>query len=85
MSTILGKENPMARYKHIDYSQATLIPVDFSEQIFPGTFEYVLDRLIERKIDLKIFESRFRNDLNGAPAYNPAILLKIILYAYSKE
>lgn len=27
--------------------------------------------------------ARYRNDETGAPAYNPAILLKIMLYAYS--
>ena len=29
-------------------------------------------------------EARYDNDACGAPAYDPAILLKIILYAYSK-
>lgn len=31
-----------------------------------------------------MFEARYQNDENGAPAYDPAILLKIILYGYSK-
>ena len=31
-----------------------------------------------------MFEQRYHNDEMGAPAYNPAILLKIILYAYSR-
>jgi hypothetical protein len=31
-----------------------------------------------------VFESRYKNDETGAPAYDPAILLKIVLFAYSK-
>ncbi len=31
-----------------------------------------------------MFEAQYRNDEAGAPAYDPAILLKIIVYAYSK-
>ncbi len=74
----------MARYKEYDYSQGKFIPVNFDRQILPGTFEYTLYYLIDNEIDLSIFESRYRNDETGAPAYDPAILLKIILYAYSR-
>jgi transposase len=28
--------------------------------------------------------ARYRNDDTGTPAYDPVILLKIVLYAYSK-
>ena len=74
----------MARYKHYDYAQMKFIPVSFKEQILPGSFEYTLDHLIDHNIDLAVFEHRYNNDETGAPAYDPAILLKIILYAYSK-
>jgi transposase len=74
----------MARYKHYDYSQMKLLPVSFKEQIIPGTFEYTLSELIDTEVDLTVFEERYRNDETGAPAYDPAILLKIILYAYSR-
>lgn len=74
----------MARYKEYDYSQGKFIPIHFDKQILPGTFEYSLHYLIDNEIDLSIFNSRYQNDETGAPAYDPAILLKIILYAYSK-
>lgn len=74
----------MARYKHYDYSQMKLLPVSFKEQILSGTFEYTLNELIDEEIDLSVFEERYCNDETGAPAYDPAILLKIILYAYSR-
>src|SRR5919106_938857 len=74
----------MARYKHYDYSQMKLLPVSFAQQILPGTFEHTLNELIDNEVDLTVFEARYRNDETGAPAYDPAILLKIILYAYSR-
>lgn len=73
----------MAKYKKYSYSQSLFIPVIFKEQIIPGTFEYALNHIIDNEIDLSIFDRRFKNDETGAPAYSPAILLKIILYAYS--
>jgi transposase len=74
----------MARYKEYNYSQGKFIPVFFDKQILPGTFEHTLHYLIDQEIDLSIFEGRYNNDETGAPAYDPAILLKIILYAYSR-
>jgi transposase len=74
----------MARFKHYDYGQMKLIPVSFGEQIVAGTFEHTLNYLIDHEIDLKVFEHRYQNDETGAPAYDPAILLKVILYAYSR-
>src|SRR5512143_2504792 len=74
----------MARYKSYDYCQGKFISVHFDRQILPGTFEYTLHYLIDNEIDLSLFDSRYQNDKTGAPAYDPAILLKIILYAYSR-
>jgi transposase len=73
----------MARYKHYSYEQTTLVPVSFDRQILPETFEYTLNEVID-SLDMSLFESRFCNDETGAPAYDPRILLKIVLYAYSK-
>ena len=74
----------MARFKPYDYHQTKLVPVSFERQILPGTFEAALSRLIDEEIDLSVFEARYRNDEVGAPAYDPAILLKVILAAYAR-
>ncbi len=74
----------MAKYKEYDYSQGKFIPIHFDKQILPGTFEHTLHYLIDNEIDLSLFDERYKNDETGAPAYDPAILLKIILYAYSR-
>lgn len=74
----------MARYKHYDYNQTKMIPLRFVDQIQPGTFEYTLNHFVDNDLDFSMFESRYRNDVNGAPAYDPAILLKVVLFAYSR-
>ncbi|MEO8158291.1 MAG: IS1182 family transposase [Betaproteobacteria bacterium] len=73
----------MARYKRIDTSPKFL-PVDLSRQLLPGTFEHALDHLLDHELDLSGLDERFRNDATGAPAYPPAILLRLILFAYSR-
>ena len=37
----------MARYKAVHYEQDKFIPIRFSRQILPGTFEYTLNYLID--------------------------------------
>ena len=73
----------MACYKPID-RRPKLITVDFSRQILPGSFEYALCYVIDHEMDRSEFDHRFRNDAGGAPAYAPALILKIVLLAYSR-
>jgi len=61
-----------------------MVVVNYADQLQPGTFEHAIHFLIEQKLDLSIFNPSFNNDDTGRPAYDPAILLKIILFAYSK-
>ncbi len=52
--------------------------------MLPGTFEHALNHLLDHAVDLSHFDARFRNDETGAPAYPPALLLKVVLFAYSR-
>ena len=74
----------MARYKPYNYDQQKLLPISFSRQILPGTFEHTLSHIIDHELNLSRFDARYANDETGAPAYDPAILLKIVLYAYAR-
>lgn len=74
----------MPRFKDYDYHQSVMVPVSFDRQILPGTFEHSINYLVDQKLDLSIFNSRYKNDDTGRPAYDPAILLKIVLLAYSR-
>lgn len=73
----------MARYKIIDRSPRFL-PVVLDAQLMPGSFEYALDYLIDQQLDLSALDARYRNDATGSSAYDPRVLLKIILLAYSR-
>jgi transposase len=73
----------MARFKPVDMSPRFLA-VDLHAQVLPGTFEHALCHLIDHELDLSELEARYRNDDAGAPAYAPAVLLKIVLLAYSR-
>jgi transposase len=74
----------MGKIKNYSYEQTVMIPVNLKNQVLPGTFEYTLNALIDNEVDLTLFYERIHNDESGAPAYDPAILLKIVLFAYSR-
>jgi len=74
----------MPNYKVTSTAQGIFTPVHLSYQIQSGTFEYTLHHLIDNALDLSELESRYQNDKTGAPAYDPRILLKIVLLAYSR-
>jgi len=75
----------MAKFKPYNYDQMVMIPITLKEQLEPGTLEYAIHELVEQKIDLSVFENRFKNDDTGAPAFDSKILLKIVLFAYSRS
>ena len=73
----------MPRYKPVDRSPRFL-PVVLADQIQPGTFEFALDHLVDHELDLSALDAKFRNDEVGASAYDPRVMLKIVLLAYSR-
>ena len=73
----------MARYKPI-VRDGVFLPVILAEQIQPGTFEFALDHLVDHELDLSALDAEFDNDDTGAPAYDPRVMLKIVLLAYSR-
>ena len=74
----------MAKYKRYDLSQSMLIPVFFEEQMIPGTLEFAIHTLVETRMDMSIFDNNYHNDETGRSAYDPKILLKVVLFAYSR-
>lgn len=73
----------MPRFKTPDHG-LKLIPVDFAQQVLSGTFEFALCHLVDHELDFSALRSRFRNDAGGAPAFDPAVLLKVVLLGYSR-
>ena len=74
----------MAKYKHYDYSQTMLVPVNLADQLMQGTLEFAINLLVEENLDLSRFDKRYSNDQTGRKAYDPKVLLKIVLFAYSR-
>ena len=74
----------MPNFKPYNYDQSSMVVINYRDQLQPGTFEYAIHHLIENKLDLSIFAPKYKNDNGGRKAYDPAILLRIILFAYSK-
>ena len=68
----------MARFKLI-HKGLKLLPVDFDRQVIPGSFEYALRHFVDYQLDLSDFHAPYKNDVEGAPAFDPAVLIKIIL------
>ena len=73
----------MAKFKETDDSQSLLLAINLRKQLNPGTFEWTIDYLIN-KIDISLFEQNYNNDYHGAAAYSPKVLLKTILFCYSR-
>jgi len=77
----------MAKYKSYDYSQEVMIPVSLEDQLMPGTLEFAIHTLVETRMDTMdtaVFDERYTNDETGRWAYNRKILLKVVLFGYSR-
>ena len=74
----------MPKFIPYDYDQSSMVVINYQDQLQPGTFEHAIHFLIDHKLDLSVFYPKFKNDDTGRPAYDPAVLLKIILFSYSK-
>ena len=74
----------MAKYKPSNEDQMVMLPISLHDQLVPGTLEHTISQLVDKHIDLSVFDERYNNDETGATAIHPKILLKIILLAYSK-
>ena len=76
----------MAKYKHsdIENGQGLFLTVNLKEQLLPGTFEHMLNDLIGKRIDISVFDKNYKNDETGAKAIPPSVLIKLIIYGYSK-
>jgi transposase len=74
----------MARYKDYNYNQLIMVPVSLEEQLIPGTLEYAIHHVVEERLELSIFDDRYSNDETGRKAIDPKVLLKIVLFGYSR-
>jgi len=74
----------MPRFKPYDYDQLIMVPVSLEDQLMPGTLEYAIHHLLEERIDTTVFHDKFQNEQTGRTAYDPKMLLKVVLLGYSR-
>ena len=74
----------MARYKLYDYDQLMMVPVSLEEQLMPGTLEYAIHHVVEKRLELGMFDDRYCNDETGRKAIDPKVLIKVVLFGYSR-
>ena len=74
----------MANFKYADANQIAMITIDFEEQIYSDPFAKTLHILIEKYIKLDAFYDKYNNEHGGRKAYDPATLLKLIIFSYYK-
>ena len=74
----------MAKHQHYDYSQAVIAPIFLDDQLVPGTLEYAIHYIVEERLNMSIFDKRYNNDSTGRKSIDPKLLMKIVLYGYSR-
>jgi len=53
-------------------------------KLMPGTLEFAIHTLVDERMDVSIFDEKSKNDETGRKAYDPRILLKVVLLGYSR-
>ena len=71
---------PDRRFKPYQQSQMRLLPLDLSDLIPADDLVRVVDAVVE-SLDLALLRSFYPG--GGAPAYDPRMMLKVVIYAYS--
>ena len=71
---------PDRRFRPYQQHQMRLLPLDLSEMIPEGHLVRVVDAVVE-SIDLSLLRSLYPG--GGAPAHDPGMMLKVVIYAYA--
>jgi len=75
----------MPKYIKTDkYQNNIFLTLSLDKQIMEGTFEHIIQYMVDNKIDMSAFEKKIKNDKTGRPAWDPKVMLKIILFSYSR-
>ena len=74
----------MAKYRYTEAAagQGFFLSINLQEQLLPNSFEYMLNEIIGTKVDLSVYDKKYKNDITGARAVPPSVLLKLIIYGY---
>lgn len=73
----------MPTKEYLPYSphQLLILPPSLQEWLPEGHLAYFISDLVE-SFDLSAIEVAYEDELRGAPPYHPAMMVKVLLYAY---
>lgn len=74
----------MARYNPYDYCQTRLVPGSLSDRLVPGPLEHTIHPVVEERLDPSLFDGACDNGETGRRAYDPRVLLKVVLLGYAR-
>ena len=72
----------MPNYIGDNVDQIVFLDVDYLNVLGEKIFERCLYQLLTHHVDLAVFDSAYKNKKVGRKAYPPAMLLRIVFYAY---
>jgi transposase len=72
----------VANFIDDNIKQTIFLDVNFLDTLGDNTFEYCLYTLLTETLDLSAFTDKYKNKKVGRKAYPPALLLRVIFYAY---
>jgi transposase len=72
----------MSNYLDDNLNQSVFLDINYLDVLGSNTFEFCLYELITHTLDLEEFHGRYKNTNVGRKAYPPALLLRVIFYAY---
>lgn len=68
------------RFKPVMQHQPLLLPPDVCDLIAPDALVRVIDQLVDH-VDRDLLDRLYPG--GGAPAYDPVMMLKVVLYSYA--
>ncbi len=68
-------------YRPYHPRQVLILPPSLQEWLPEGHLAYFIDDLVEH-FDLRTIEETYEDELRGGPPYHPAMMVKLLLYAY---
>ncbi len=75
----------MSNFLDDNLNQSVFFDINYLEVLGNNTFEYCLYHLLEQDELLVEFLKRYKNENGGRKAYPPALLLRVIVYAYYRS
>lgn len=72
----------MSNFLDDNLNQSVFLDINYLDVLGDNTFEFCLYQLITNQLDLNDFLIRYKNKNVGRKAYPPALLLRVIFYAY---